>query len=139
MSTSAIVKTIFLAAPPQAVWDYLTDKDKLGTWYHPAKDTLAPDADYTLIKKGESAAVIWGKVLAFDPPRKLVTTFCIPPFGEKETTVTWDLNAVTGGTRLTVTHEGVAEAAGDAAFPMLSALDVGWDEHLGDLRKKIAA
>ena len=40
MSTSTINKSIFLAASREVVWDYLTDKDKLGEWFHPAAANL---------------------------------------------------------------------------------------------------
>lgn len=39
-----------------------------------------------------------------------------------------------GGTRLTLHHEGIGDAAGDAALLLLMALDAGWDAHLGRLR-----
>lgn len=44
-------------------------------------------------------------------------------------TVTWTLEDAVGGTRLTLAHEGVSEAAGDAAVGLLMALEKGWDEH----------
>ncbi|NOX70964.1 MAG: SRPBCC domain-containing protein [Gammaproteobacteria bacterium] len=50
-------------------------------------------------------------------------------------TVTWLLQEVPGGTRLTLQHEGIEAAAGDMALPLLMALDVGWDAHLGRLRE----
>jgi len=67
-------------------------------------------------------------------PSKLVTTFVIEPFNGNETTVTWILDEAAGGTRLLLTHEGIAEATGEAAMHLLTALDNGWDRHLSDLR-----
>ncbi len=46
------------------------------------------------------------------------------------TTVTWLLEEALGGTRLTLHHEGIGAAAGDAAHSLLMALDAGWDAHL---------
>jgi len=77
---------------------------------------------------------IWGKVLLMEVPNKLVYTFIIAPFKGAETVVTWVLEEAAGGTRLTLTHEGIAEASGDGALQLLQALDKGWDEHLGQLR-----
>jgi uncharacterized protein YndB with AHSA1/START domain len=68
-------------------------------------------------------------------PQRLVTTFCIEPFGESETLLTWTLQPVANGTRLTLVHEGIADASGDAVMQMLMALDAGWDEHFADLRR----
>ena len=134
---SKLVKTAVFKVSPDVVWSFLTDKDKLGTWYHPGEAHLADGQDYRLMGTGEDGAkrpIIWGRVLEWEPPKRLVTTFCISPFDGDETTVTWQLAPFEGGTRLTVTHEGIAEAAGEAALPLAMALDKGWDEHLGSLR-----
>lgn len=137
MSDTNIVKTVWFNVKPNDVWVFLTDKDKLGTWYHPAKADLAEGEEYALYdasKGPDGDAMIWGRVLEATAPVRLVTTFCIPPLGDTETTVTFALEEAAGGTRLTVTHAGVTKAAGDAALSLLMALDAGWDAHLGDLR-----
>lgn len=139
--TTAITKTVFFNATRETVWDYLTDKDKLGEWYHPAIENLAANSAYKLYKKDtdpQGDAIIWGDVKEMQAPAKLVTTFCISPFGGKETVVTWVLEDAAGGTRLTVTHEGISEAMGDAALGLLQALDKGWDEHFQQLREASA-
>ena len=41
MTETTITKTIYIAASRETVWAYLTDKDKLGEWFHPAGDDLA--------------------------------------------------------------------------------------------------
>lgn len=135
--TSRLMKTAVFKASPEIVWAFLTDKDKLGTWYHPGEESLAEGADYKLVSQaddGSKKTIIWGRVLEWVPPTRLVTTFCIDPFGGRDTTITWELSPLAGGTRLTLTHDGIAEAAGEAALPLAMALDKGWDEHLGSLR-----
>lgn len=139
MSQPIIEKSIFIAAEPSTVWVFLTDKDKLGTWYHPAEEDLELGKSYSLYRvgdNGERIRQIWGRVLEMRPVGHLVTTFVIDPFGDQETTITWKLDAVAGGTRLSITHEGIAEASGEAAFQFLSALDKGWDLHFADLREQ---
>lgn len=49
MSTTTINKSIFLPASPDSVWVYLTDKDKLGEWFHPAAESLAEGKPYELL------------------------------------------------------------------------------------------
>lgn len=137
MTKSTLTKTIVIAAAPDTVWRFLTDKDRLGAWYNPAVASLAEGADYALLRKNaapDDDPIVWGRVLEMDPPGRLVTTFCIKPFAGRESTVTWTLDAVAGGTRVTLVHEGVAEAAGDAPLPLLMGLDAGWDEHFASLR-----
>ncbi len=137
---TTIFKTVFFNAPRETVWSFLTDKDRLGEWYHPAEADLVQGEDYALVRKtddGASVRQVWGRVLAMDPPNKLVTTFVIGPFGDAETTVTWVLEEAAGGTRLSLTHEGIAEAAGPAAIQLLMALDHGWDKHLDTFRQSV--
>ena len=136
---TTLQKTVFFAAPPAVVWTYLTDANKLGTWYHPADSDLKAGADYHLLKTnedGSTSPLISGRVLEMDAPNLLVTTFVIGPFEGRETTLTWTLTDAHGGTRLHLEHAGIADAAGDAALPLFQALDKGWDGHLGDLRNE---
>lgn len=132
-----LIKTVMFEAPASKVWEFLTDKDKLGIWYHPAEANLEVDKDYALISTGddgEKKRLIWGRVLEMQPHDRLVTTFCIAPFEGGETTLTWELQEASGGTLLTLTHDGIAEAAGEAALPLMMALDKGWDGHFEDFR-----
>jgi len=137
MSQSNITKTVYIDASAETVWSYLTDKDKLGQWFHPARNSLHVNEDFELFdpknEKGTSN-ICWGKVLEMDEPNRLVYTFTVKPLNGAMTTVTWTIESAHGGTRLTLVHEGVAEAAGDAALGLLRALDKGWDEHFGRLR-----
>jgi len=140
MTTTTITKSVFFNASRETVWKFLTDKDKLGEWYHPAEANLRSGQEYSLYRIDETdkqVTQITGRVLEMSAPSKLVTTFIIDPFQGNETTVTWMLDEAAGGTRLLLTHEGIAEATGEAALHLLSALDNGWDKHLSDLRKLV--
>jgi uncharacterized protein YndB with AHSA1/START domain len=137
---TTISKSIFLNASRRTVWAFLTDNDKLGQWFRQAQADLAEGRDYALVATtddGVSVPQIWGRVLKMDPPNRLVMTFAIGPFDGAETTLTWVLEDAAGGTRLSMTHEGIAEAAGPAALQLLMALDHGWDKHLGELRQHV--
>jgi uncharacterized protein YndB with AHSA1/START domain len=133
MSNDIITKSIVIAATTTTGFEFLIDKDKLGLWYHAADDNLTEGADYVLRDK-DGKKIVWGRVLVLASPSLLETTFCIGPFGDAETKVKWQLDEVAGGTRLTLAHSGISDAAGDAALNMLQALDKGWDAHLGRLR-----
>lgn len=141
MTSTTIHKSVFFNATPEVVWSFLTDKDKLGTWYHPARKNLAEGEDYELIAisdDGAEKAIITGKVLKMARPHKLVTTFVIDPFGGNSTTLTWVLEACADGTRLSLKHEGISEAVGEGAIGLLMALDKGWDAHFATLRTSVA-
>lgn len=137
MSNTTINKSCFFAASRETVWAFLTDKDKLAQWFHPATADLAEGEDYALVKKeddGTDTKICWGKVLEMDKPSTLVYTFTVGPLDSAMTTVTWTLDEIPDGTRLTLKHEGISKAAGDAAIGLLMGLDQGWDKHLNTLR-----
>jgi len=141
MSNDTIVKTIILDAPRLTVWAYLTEKDKLATWFNPAENDLQPGKDYVLLAhddSGHAKKLCWGTVELMQKPSKLVYSFTIAPWMGTLTKVTWLLEDCAGGTKLTLRHEGIAAASGEKALDMLGALDVGWDEHFKDLRGEIS-
>ena len=142
MGNDTLVKTIFLKASPERVWAFLTEAEKLASWFNPAEDDLRAGEDFALLAPGAapgSDPVCWGNVSVMEPPRRLVYSFTVRPLKGAMTTVSWTLEAVAGGTRLTLVHEGIAEAAGAAAGDLLAALDAGWDEHVAHLREVAAS
>lgn len=137
MSNTTIEKSIYLKASPEVVWSYLTDKDRLAEWFHEAAADLEPNRDYQLISRSDNGVtekVCWGTVLAMEPHTHLKYTFTVKPLNGALTTVTWRLEQVHGGTRLSLLHEGIEAAAGEAAMSLLLALDRGWDDHLSRMR-----
>lgn len=142
MTNSTIVKTVMFGATRETVWGFLTEKDKLASWFHPAEADLAVGADFALLGAqqdgGAAEKICWGSVLEMERPSKLKYTFTIKPLGGHMTIVTWILEEVHGGTKLTLEHEGF-DAAGDGALGLLTAIDAGWDRHFGQLRELIAA
>lgn len=132
-----IVKTLFLKAPPEHVWKFLTQADQLALWFHRGAADLVAGGDWVLEtntygKDGER--LCWGRVLEMNAPERLVHTFTHNFLKEVETTCTWTLEAVPGGTILTLVHDGWDKVEEDA-FGMASNHDVGWDEHFSRLRK----
>jgi len=140
MSATTITKTVFFSASRETVWKYLTDKDKLGEWFHPATKNLAAGQEYELTGQnhdGTSNKICWGEVETFNPPAELVYSFTVGPLGGQMTKVRWVLEEVGGGTRLTLEHSGL-ETSGDA-YGIVMALDNGWDQHFGKLRGLLKA
>ena len=135
MQNGTLVKTIFLKASPEKVWAFLTESEKLAQWFHATRADLAVGADYALIGD-DGKDLCWGKVLAATPHTKLVYSFTHNHMAGHETTVTWELEAVLGGTQLLVTHEGLDTSA--APLEMLCGHDKGWDDHFAKLREKVA-
>ena len=142
MGSDTLVKTVFLKAAPERVWAFLTEAEKLASWFNPAEADLCAGGDYVLLEPGAapgSAPLCWGRVSVMEPPRRLVYSFTVRPLKGAMTTVSWTLEAVAGGTRLTLVHEGIAGAAGAATGDLLAALDAGWDGHVAHLREVAAS
>ncbi len=137
MSGMKIVKTLFLKAPPEHVWKFLTEADRMAEWFHRGANDLAEGGDYILQtnsygKEGEK--LCWGKVLEMKKPERLVHTFTHGMLQGVETTCTWTLEKVMGGTILTLVHDGWDKVE-EGAFGMAANHDSGWDEHFARLRK----
>jgi uncharacterized protein YndB with AHSA1/START domain len=128
-------KSIYLKASKADVWAYLTDPDKLAIWVHKPAKTLAKGEAYEMFGTESGNKLMWGDVIAADPHDRLSYTFTIGPMGDAVSTVTWTLDDVPGGTRLSLIHEGLP--AGEAAFGLTLALDKGWDDHLARMRASL--
>ncbi len=121
-----------LAAPPDRVWEALTDPDRLARWFWPARfeTSAALEAREGGALRIASAPVgigVTGTVTAVDPGHLLATTWRWD--GEDlETRVTIALTADSAGTRVTVRHEGFAD--GEAAADHVQ----GWNDCLDRLR-----
>ncbi len=135
MSDTTIRKSIFLKASRDEVWQYLTQPDKLALWFHAPKAPLVEGAELALYGAESGDKICWGTVRAARPPEYLEYSFTIKPMGGAESTVCWTLEAVEGGTRLSLEHRGLP--AGGPGFDLTLALDKGWDQHLGDMRRHI--
>ncbi len=128
-------KSIYLKADKAAVWAYLTDPEKLAVWFHKPAKPLAAGQPYEMFGTETGNKLMWGEVLAADPHHHLSYSFTIGPMGDAVSTVTWTLQDVPGGTRLSLLHEGLPE--GEAAFDLTLALDKGWDDHISRMRAAI--
>lgn len=136
MTQLKITKTIFLKAPAAHVWKFLTEADRLAEWFHRGGGDLVAKGEYSLLTNTlgkEGTKMCWGKVVEFDPPRRLVHSFTHDHLKGVETLCSWTLTEAEGGTVLTLEHTGW-EKVGDGAFAMAANHDKGWDEHFSRLR-----
>lgn len=132
-----------LDAPPETVWRYLTEAPLREQWFMGGTDAR-PDSEFELLNDHDklSDEVVpypedyapykgrkWQeKVLRFDPPRLLETTFQ----GGKNGTVTYELFPEGDRTRLVLTHSGIVSPSGSQDFGS------GWTSHLAVLQEKLA-
>jgi uncharacterized protein YndB with AHSA1/START domain len=134
LKEGVIVATVEIAAPPERVFRALTTAE-LADWW--GEEGLYKVTEYTAdlrvggswISKGVGADgkpfSVSGTILELQPPRRLVQTWRYDWEGGGETRLTYQLDPIEGGTRVTVRHEGFADqkaAQGHTA---------GWEKVLG--------
>lgn len=140
MSDTTITKSVFFAASRETVWEFLTKKEKLALWFFDAEADLVDGQDFALIKHEDDGSVskmCWGTVLEMNAPERLVYSFSIKPFPGDKTSVVWELEEAHGGTKLSMTHNGIG-AAGETALRLFMSLDEGWDHHFAKLRGSVS-
>jgi uncharacterized protein YndB with AHSA1/START domain len=132
-----------LDAPPETVWRYLTEAELRQQWFMGGTDAR-PESEFELIVDHdrlsenevpypEDYASAKGKrftekVLRFQPPRLLETTFQ----GGQGGKVTYELFPEGGKTRLVLTHSEITSPTGFQGF------GAGWTSHLAVLQEKLA-
>jgi uncharacterized protein YndB with AHSA1/START domain len=118
LSEGTILAVVEIAAPPERVFRALTDPGEITRWWgsETTYRTTHHEADLKVGGRWKStgrgadgtAFNVGGKFLEIDAPRKLVMTWVADWDGGNPTQVTYRLEPVEGGTRLTVRHEGFA-------------------------------
>jgi len=131
---TSVLAEIFIAAPPERVFQAITDPDQLIRWWgqNGLYRITERSADLRLGGKWSSVGVgadgtqfrVEGEYLEIDPPRRLVHTWIASYMGSARTVVYWELapQSVHGlhpsgpkkagtGTLVKLRHEGFAGAA----------------------------
>ena len=132
-----------LAAPVEAVWRYITEAELRRKWFMGGTDACI-GSDFELLNDHDNLSsgdvpypenyaqykgTVWHeKVLRFEPPRLLATTFQ----GGKNGTVTYELITQGDHTLLVLTHSGIQSGTGSQDFGS------GWISHLTVLQEKLA-
>ncbi|MDQ1534506.1 MAG: hypothetical protein QOF28_2267 [Actinomycetota bacterium] len=72
----AVERTAELAAPPEAVWDAITDPELLAEWFGPLEFDLSPGGVITTSDAGETETI--GVVEGVDPPHRIGFVWVAP-------------------------------------------------------------
>jgi uncharacterized protein YndB with AHSA1/START domain len=133
-----------LDAPVETVWRFLSEAELRRNWFMVGTDAR-PGGEFELVVDHDNLSdekdvpypegyaqfkgTVWrDKVLRFDPPRLLETTFQ----GGRNGTVTYELFAEGERTRLVLTHSGIVSPVGAQDFGS------GWNSHLKVLEERLA-
>ena len=143
LGSNAIRLERVLDAPVETVWRYLTQAELRRQWFMGGTDAK-PDGEFDLLNDHDNLSEddvpypedyapyngkTWSeRVLRFDPPRLLETTFQ----GGKNGVVTYELRPDGERTRLVLTHKDIQSPSGFQDFGS------GWNSHLTVLEAKLA-
>jgi uncharacterized protein YndB with AHSA1/START domain len=127
---------MFIAAPPDRVFQAITDPRQLLQWWGQKEmyRTTNFETDVRVNGKWLSSGIgvkgdsfqVAGEYLEVDPPRVLVYTWVATWTSNLTTTVRWDLSPSQGGTLVKVRHSGFAGNAETA-----KSHGQGWQRVLG--------
>jgi uncharacterized protein YndB with AHSA1/START domain len=120
----AVVSEVHISAPPERVFQALTDPAELMRWFNdPSCPVKFWEMDPRLggryrfaTEKGSvvvnhlSEFECHGEILEYDPPRLLVYTWIANWHDDRtrSTQVRWELSSKSGGTHVKVTHSGLS-------------------------------
>jgi uncharacterized protein YndB with AHSA1/START domain len=126
------VYVIYIASTVEKVFKALTDpKQSARYWFgYEVTSDWKVGAVFSLVKDGKP----WdtGKVLEYDPPRRLSYSFHPEHDGletEKPSRVTFNLEEINGQVKLTMTHDDFAESS-----QVLPKISTGWPSVLSSLK-----
>jgi uncharacterized protein YndB with AHSA1/START domain len=121
----ALVTEMHIAAPPERVFQALTDPRQLRVWWdneacplevfemdaRPGGRWKFATKQSTISVNGVSKFACGGEILECDPPRLLAYTWVANWHDDKarKTVVRWKLSPQDGGTLVKVTHSGLAQ------------------------------
>ena len=133
--THAITIEKVLPYPAEKIWRTLTTSEMLAKWLMPNDFVAEVGHRFNFRTKpmGDWDGVVDCEVLAADPPRLLRYSWkggsdANPAYGSRlNSTVTWTLTAVDGGTHLKMVHDGFVLPQNQSAY---DAMSPGWGRAL---------
>jgi uncharacterized protein YndB with AHSA1/START domain len=132
MSKPEFVYVTYIETTPENLWQALTDGDFTERYWfgHRVASDWEIGSPYRFTRQGEGS--VEGKVLAFDPPKRLAYTWnpCSPEAKlERISRVTFDLEPRGKVVKLTVTHDELDERG-----KTLRDISGGWPMVLASLK-----
>lgn len=118
VTSGMLLASVEIAAPQERVFRALASDDISKWWgspdtYQVTKWTGDVRVGGTWTSEGVGSDgtpfSVSGEFIEIDPPRKIVQTWRAAWDGNQTTTITYRLEAIEGGTRVTVKHEGFAD------------------------------
>jgi uncharacterized protein YndB with AHSA1/START domain len=138
ISQDAIEAEVFIAAPPERVFQALIEPQEVLAWWGQAGVYRCTEfnSDLRVGGKWRSAGngghndhfSVTGEYMVVDSPRVLAYSWVASWTGDAKTTVRWELEPADQGTRVRLRHSGLA------AHPEIAQAYRGWPRMLGWLK-----
>jgi uncharacterized protein YndB with AHSA1/START domain len=134
MTETEFVYVTYIAAAAERIWDALIKSELTRQyWMRDNVSDWKPGSKWEHRQiDGTRAAQLVGKVVEFDPPRKMVLTWAYPADEadpEAHSRVTIQLEPLEGMVRLTVTHDRLTPDS-----DMARGISAGWPRVLSSLK-----
>jgi uncharacterized protein YndB with AHSA1/START domain len=144
-----VEQSIDLEAPIARVWRALTDHEEFGTWFRVKLDgpfVVGQTARGHITYPGYEHLKWEAVIQTMDAPGRFAFTwypFAIDPAtdysGEEPTLVEFTLEAIDGGTRLTVIESGFSKLPPHRYADALRSNSGGWAEQMKNIRAHVEA
>jgi uncharacterized protein YndB with AHSA1/START domain len=105
------VVSIDIMVPRQRVWDEITKLGKVqrSVMHTLLESTMKPGAKLRYYSPDKKRVFVVGEIREITPPRRFSHTYNLVMHGEPPSLVTWELEEIKGGCRVTITHSGWTE------------------------------
>ena len=133
MTKAEFVYVTYIAAGAQKIWDAITKPEFARKyWEHENVSDWKPGSPWEHREAEGGRVRIVGKVVEFDPPRRLVMTWAAPADAgnpEAHSRVTFQLEPIDDMVKLTVTHDQLVSGS-----DMQKGIEKGWPRVLASLK-----
>ncbi len=127
----SIKKEITFGNDIDAVWNAISKQEEINQWFVHADFKAEPGYAYTFTSKGDDCSQINGVVKNANPYHLSYTW--VVQNTQVETVVDWKLEAVEGGTKLTIEHTGISKYEESMAIQLFEGFGKGWIKCVADL------
>jgi uncharacterized protein YndB with AHSA1/START domain len=129
-----VERETMVEASPEEVWEALTDEDRLEEWLAPEVELDPVEGGEIAVGDGEERRT--GTVETLEESERFAFTWSRP--GEGESFVEFTIEALPGGSRVTVVETPIDSAATISAAGSTALAAGGWDAHLARLERSLS-